>query len=225
MQKRIKPPVLVSRLMTFVLATSIVVLGTLAFTLYKMFPLNSPQIFFLTTTMRADQDVKLEKMPPKSEYLDIYKKSWVREYIRHRNEILNNAKVMNKKWNSLDGVIKRMSTDNVYSDFVSTFAFNEIMTDAPNYNIQCSVFFDTEPLLISSVSNQDTYQVKFRYFCEDSTRPIAQKDYTIRMKIETQDNNYVKWASKIDNPLGIRVSEYEVISGNGDPLDTGFMSN
>ena len=81
-------------------------------------------------------------MPPKSEYLDIYKKSWVREYIRHRNEILNNAKVMNKKWNSVDGVIKTMSVDGVYSDFANTFAFNEIMTDTPNYNIKCSVFFD-----------------------------------------------------------------------------------
>ena len=125
MQKRVKPPVLVSRLMTFVLATSIVVLGALAFTLYKMFPLNSPQIFFLTTTLRADQNIKLEQMPPKSEYLDIYKKSWVREYIRHRNEILNNAKVMNKKWNSVDGVIKTMSVDGVYSDFANTFAFND----------------------------------------------------------------------------------------------------
>ena len=225
MQKRVKPPVLVSRLMTFVLATSIVVLGVLAFTLYRMFPLNSPQIFFLTTTLRADQNIKLEQMPPKSEYLDIYKKSWVREYIRHRNEILNNAKVMNKKWNSVDGVIKTMSVDGVYSDFANTFAFNEIMTDTPNYNIKCSVFFDTEPLLISSVYNQDTYQVKFRYFCEDSAGPVAQKDYTIRIKIETQDDNYVKWASKIDNPLGLRVSEYEIISDNGDPLDTGYMAN
>ena len=60
MQKRVKPPVLVSRLMTFVLATSIVVLGALAFTLYKMFPLNSPQIFFLTTTLRADQNIDQE---------------------------------------------------------------------------------------------------------------------------------------------------------------------
>ena len=132
---------------------------------------------------------------------------------------------MNKKWNSVDGVIKTMSVDGVYSDFANTFAFNEIMTDTPNYNIKCSVFFDTEPLLISSVYNQDTYQVKFRYFCEDSAGPVAQKDYTIRIKIETQDDNYIKWASKIDNPLGLRVSEYEIISDNGDPLDTGYMAN
>lgn len=224
MQQPLKPPVLLSRLMTFVLATALVVLGVLAFTLYKMFPLNRPQIFFLTTTMRADQSVKLEQMPPESENLDIYKKSLVREYVRHRNEIINNAKVMNKKWNSLDGFVRTISTDNVYSKFANTFAFNEIMTGAPNYDVKCDVYFDTEPLLLSSAYGQDTYQVKFRYFCEDSAGPVAQKDYTIRIKIETQKENSIKWASKIDNPLGIRVSEYEITSGNGDPLDTGLLA-
>ncbi|MDW2994878.1 MAG: VirB8/TrbF family protein [Alphaproteobacteria bacterium] len=221
MQNRVKPPVLISRLLTFVLAMSLVVLGALVFTLDKMFPLNRPQIFFLTTTTRADQDIKLVQMPPKSEHLDIYKKSLVREYVKHRNEIRSNAKVMTKKWNSVDGFVRNMSTDGVYTDFINTSAFNTIMNDTPSYNLQCDVFFDGEPLPIS----KDTYQVTFRYFCKDSTRPATQKDYTIRIKIETQDNTKIKWANKIENPLGMRVSEYEIISENGDPLDTGFMQN
>lgn len=225
MQNRVKPPVLISRLMTFVLATSLVVLGTLVFTLNKMFPLNRPQIFFLMTTTRADQDIKLTQMPPKSEHLDIYKKSLVREYIKHRNEIVNNVKVMNKKWNSVDGFVRILSTDDVYTKFIDTTAFNTIMSDTPVYNLKCGVYFDGEPLLIASAYKQDTYQVKFRYFCEDYTGPVAQKDYTIRIKIETQDNTKIKWADKIENPLGMRVSEYTITSDNGDPLDTGFMTD
>ena len=97
MQNRIEPPFLLSRTMTFVLATALVVLVALAITIYNMFPLNRPQVFFLTTTIHDNQDIKLVEMQPRDVNTDRYKQEFVREYIRHRNEILNNAKVMNKK--------------------------------------------------------------------------------------------------------------------------------
>lgn len=49
MPDRVEPPVLISRLMTFVFATALVVLGALGLTLWQLFPLNRPQVFFLTT--------------------------------------------------------------------------------------------------------------------------------------------------------------------------------
>ena len=52
MADRIEPPILLSRLMTFVFAAALVVVVVLVVTLAKMFPLNRPQIFFLTTQPR-----------------------------------------------------------------------------------------------------------------------------------------------------------------------------
>ena len=38
------------------------------------------------------------------------------------------------------------------------------------------------------------------------------------------DGTEIKWSDRLNNPLGIRVSEYEIESGNGDPLDTGYLA-
>jgi len=35
----------------------------------------------------------------------------------------------------------------------------------------------------------------------------------------------LKWSERLDNPLGVRVSEYRIESGNGDPLDTGYLDD
>lgn len=218
MQNRVEPPILLSRIMTFVLATALVVLVALGMTIYNMFPLNRPQVFFLTTTVRDNQDVRLVQMQPKSENLDRYTKAFVREYIRHRNEIFENPNAMHQKWNSANGAVRIMSTDDVYAGFADTALFNAIMSEAPSFN--CRVNFDGAPMYLASV---DAYQVEFWYSCSDSTGHTAPKDYTIKLKLETEDNAQIKWADRVDNPLGLRVSEYEIVSGNGDPLDTGFL--
>ncbi len=227
MQNRIEPPFLLSRVMTFVLATALVVLVALALTVYNMFPLNRPQVFFLTTTISENQDVRLVEMQPRSENTDRYKQEFVREYIRHRNEVFANANAMHKKWNSENGIVRTMSTDDVYSEFVKTGLFGEVMSnDVPNIPVQCYITFDGAPMYLASESQDtDTYQIKFRYFCADSTGPVAQKDYTIKVKLLTQDGTLIKWADRIENPLGLKVVEYEIISGDGDPLNTGFTQS
>lgn len=219
MQNRVEPPVLLSRIIMFVLATALVVLAALGMTIYNMFPLNRPQVFFLTTTVRDNQDVRLVQMQPKSENLDRYTKAFVREYIRHRNEVFENPNAMHQKWNSTDGAVRIMSTDEAYANFADTALFTAIMSEAPNFN--CLVDFHGAPMYLAS---EDAYQVKFRYFCSDSTGQTAPKDYTIKLKLEAEDNTQIKWADRVDNPLGLRVSGYEVVSGNGDPLDTGFLN-
>lgn len=219
MQDRVEPPILLSRIMTFVLATALVVLVAMGITIYNMFPLNRPQIFFLTTTIRDNLDVRLVQMQPKSENLDRYTKAFVREYIRHRNEIFQNPNAMHQKWNSDDGAVRIMSTDDVYADFADTALFTAIMSEAPNFG--CRVDFHGAPMYLAS---ENVYQVNFRYFCADSTGQTTPKDYTIKLKLETDDNAQIKWANRVDNPLGLRVSEYEIVSGNGDPLDTGFLN-
>ncbi|MBQ4130155.1 MAG: hypothetical protein IJD69_02150 [Alphaproteobacteria bacterium] len=220
MQNRVKPPILISRIMTLVLAGALVVLGVLALTLGKMFPLNRPQIFFLTTTVRDDQDIRLTQMQPQGENLDRYKRAFVREYIRHRNEVFTNAKAMHKKWNGEDGAVRIMSTDAVYADFMNTTMFTAMMSEMPDFEFTCPVVFDG----IMYLAAEDAYQVKIRYFCADNTGRTRQKDYTIKLKLQEEDNSQIKWADRIDNPLGLRVAEYLIVDGDGDPLNTGFLS-
>ena len=219
MQNRVKPPILISRIMTFVLATAVVVLGALVITLTNMFPLNRPQVFFLTTTVRDDQDIRLVEMQPKSENLDRYKKAFVREYIRNRNEVYTNAQAMHKKWNSDDGAVRIMSSDTVYGDFANTDMFIAMMAGMPDFEFRCPVIFDGAPLYLAS---EDMYQVKFRYFCTDNTGHTIIKDYTIKLRLEDEPETQIKWADRIKNPLGLRVTEYTVDPENGDPLNTGF---
>ena len=224
MQNRVEPPVLLSRLMTFVLAGAIVALGALGITLYKMFPLNRPQIFFLTTEVRDNVDVKLVEMPPESAYLDDYKIAFVREYVRHRNEVSTNPVVMQKKWNAKEGIIRVTSTDAVYSDFLKTDMFRAIMSGMPNFNFKCLVSFNGAPMKMKDVNERSEYYLtKFRYFCDDnSTGQTTPKDYTIKIKIDEDVDTPIRWADRIENPLGLRVTEYTVVEGDGDPLNTGF---
>ncbi len=227
MQNSIKPPILLSRLLTFILATSLVVLGTLGFTIYKMFPLNRPQIFFLTTTLADNQDVKLVEMQPVSENLEHYKKTFVQEYIRYRNEIIANSLEMHKKWNATNGIVRTISSDNVYADFAKTALFNDIMSNkVPNIPVQCAVSFYGTPMLLLNNKDKtaDTYQTQIRYICEDNTGLIGKKDYTISIKLSAQEGTKIRWADRIENPLGLKVTEYTVTSENGDPLDTGFLA-
>ena len=221
MQNRIQPPILLSRLMTFVLAAALVTLGVMTVTLVKMFPLNRPQVFFLATAVRDDQDVRLIQMQPKSENLDRYKKAFVREYIQHRNEVFTNAKAMHKKWNSKDGAVRIMSTDAVYGEFANTDMFIAMMAGMPDFEFKCPVIFDGAPIYLAS---EDKYQVKFRYFCADNTGRTWPKDYTIKIKLTTDLSPQIKWTDRIENPLGLRVQEYTVVEGDGDPLNTGFLA-
>ena len=69
----------------------------------------------------------------------------------------------------------------------------------------------------------DVWAVTFRYFCSDIDRQTDKKEYTIRIKLDAPSDATIKWDERFNNPLGIRVSEYVVESGNGDPLDTGYL--
>lgn len=221
MQKRIEPPVLLSRTLIFVLAGALVVLGVLFTTLYKMFPLQRPQVFFLTTTIRDDQDIQIEQMSPDADNFDAYQKAFVREYVKNRNEVFSDPAKMYNKWNNENGIVSKTSAQNVYVNFLKTKMANAILSDTPDFSFNCPVFFGGDPIYFPA---DDAYQVKFRYFCtNNSTGHTTSKNYTIKIKLENEENAKIKWSERIDNPLGLRVKEYTVISGPGDPLDTGFL--
>ena len=217
MADRIEPPILLSRLMTFVFAAALVVVVVLVVTLAKMFPLNRPQIFFLTTQPRSDLEIRLYPMTPRDENVDIYKRSFIKEYIKARNEIIPNVGVMRRKWsNTDDGIVNMWSTPDVYAALTQTDLWTAYMNDVPDTEFYCPV--DFAPNAIAPRSD-DTYAVSFTYFCTNNNGQTDKKDYTIVIRLESDENPTIKWGDRLNNPLGIRVAEYTVESGNGDPLD------
>lgn len=232
MSKIMEPPVLMSRLLTFVFAASIVVAIALIATMAKMYPLDKTQIFFLTTQPRSDLEIRLSDFTPTDENIEVYKQAFIKEYIKSRNEIISNVSVMKKKWgNTTDSTVRMWSTEDVYSAFQQTRMWVALMNDIPDFEFRCLVEFHPNaisPRARDQVTGQlNTYAVDFRYFCTNSDRQGGEKsstmdlgkDYRIVLKLETEDT--IKWTDRLHNPLGIRVLEYKV-DGDDDPLDFNF---
>ena len=114
-----EPPVLMSRILTFVLATSVVVLGVLVFTLFKMIPLERPEVFFLLTQTRST-NVVIEPLIPDSGNkiaTENYIRGFVREYVIARNTLNPNVFITKNNWTK---VVKPWSDNNVYNAFTNT---------------------------------------------------------------------------------------------------------
>lgn len=215
MQHRIEPPVLLSRLVVFVFAGMAVVLFALFVTLGKMFPLNRPEIFFITTKPANASSIQITELPIGNENIDNYKRAFVMEYVRARNEVERNTSVMRRKWGNDGGLVAMWSTDKVYAAFRRTDMYNAILSDYPDFAFTCPVTFIGTPLELKD----NKYTVKMRYYCESNTGPTNKKDYTIRIGLTADNDTKVSWTQRLNNPLGLKVSEYTVLNGMGDPLN------
>jgi type IV secretory pathway component VirB8 len=216
----IEPPVLMSRLMTFVFAASLVVAVVLVVTLAKMYPLDKTQVFFLTTQPKSNLEIKLTPFSPNSENIEVYKQAFIKEYVKARNEIIPSAVAMQRKWSASDeGTVYMWSTPEVYAAFAATRMWLAYMNEAPDFEFRCPVeFTGIVPRARDSQTNElNSYAVSFRYFCTDSYGQTTEKDYTINVRLELE--NTIKWTDRLSNPLGIRVAEYEIANGEDDPLD------
>lgn len=229
MAKIVEPPVLMSRLLTFVLATSVVVLAVMVFTLFKMIPLERPEVFFVYTPTRS-ANVVIEPLVPDStnkNVLNNYQAGFIREYVIARNTLYTNSNITRKNWSR---IVKTWSSNKVFSDFVKTRLYKEFALGEKIPNISCSVNFSSptndEPVLRMS---NDTYNVKFTWVCENIGGQTTQKNYKIQIKIQSDlDKNMSGTLDNLeklrDNPLGIRVVQYDVLDGRGDPLDSDTAS-
>ncbi len=208
--------------MTFVFSAALVVVVVLIVTLTKMYPLNKTQIFFLTTEPRSDVEIRLSPFSVDESNLEIYKQAFIKEYIKARNEIIPNAGVMQKKWSATeDGTVYMWSTPEVYANFAKTAMWTAYMNEVPDFEFHCPVEFTGNV----APRTKDTYAVSFRYFCTNSDGQKYQKDYTIVVKLKMlEPEDTMKWSDKMSNPLGIRVSEYSIESGDSDPLEFKWIS-
>ena len=219
MQRRIEPPVLLSRLLMFVFAGTVVVLFVLFMTLGKMFPLNRPQVFFLTSKPATGATVQVSEMPPSMANFDMYMSAFVMEYIRLRNDVERNTGTMRVKWgNGPGGVVAAWSDAMIYAKFQQTGMYKAIMTDYPDFEFTCNVDFVGAPIMLS----QNVYRTNIRYSCASADGQTDKKDYTIIVGLRVIDNASVPWIERLNNPLGLKVEKYEIDGGAGDPLDTGY---
>lgn len=220
MQTRIEPPFLMSRILTFILATAVVVLVVLVITLVKMFPVERPQIFFLEGVPAENTEVRLTEMPGN---IETYKTEFIREYVKARNEISPDALAMQKKWNDRDGIVHTLSGDDVWATFSDTDMWSAIMTSITQHialpAFTCRVNFPESYSVIPYAGSRtkDEYEVHFYYDCNLNGQTHS-KDYRIHVKLQAEGDMTIKWVDRLDNPLGIKVIEYNHLDDNGDPL-------
>lgn len=225
-QNRIEPPILLSRLLTLVFAATLVVLIVMAITLYKMFPLDRPEVFFLRSANPTNTEITLTQVMPSGGNLNDYRRAFIAEYVKIRNEIEPNTHIMAQNWKK----IKTMSAPDVFANFANTAMYQEFLLNTANGNnnglgFSCSVEFPDKGGVRPYKNDDATYTVDFKWFCTNSYGQTDRKDYTIKIKLETDDTQNMKWADHMENPLGLRVTEYSVESGNDDPLDAFVIGN
>lgn len=225
----VEPPVLMSRILMFVLATSIVVLGALAFTLFKMIPLERPEIFFVQTPTRFVNTViePLDTNQDNKTAMEYYERGFIRTYIIARNTLYPNVAMTRNNWAK---IVKPWSSDNVFSAFTDTALYKDYTFNNRPSVLSCSVSFsDTkrEPAIVRTKNNE--YIVNFTWVCENNNGQTTQKNYKIRIKVQSDLDN--KLSGTLDNleklkqhPLGIQVTEYKVQGNKDDPLNSDRTS-
>jgi len=227
--KIVEPPVLISKVLTFVLAMSIVVLGALGVVLIKMIPLERPQVFFLVTP-KFFQNMTIIPMTPDNlneRRLDTYKKGFIREYVIARNTLYSglNASITRDNWSR---VIKPWSSNSVFADLSKTRLYKKYEFVQTLPTISCEVNFPNTNAVPAVVKLSDAvYEVNFAWICRDenSGGHTTQKNYKIKMRIQSDLNasasKTLENLQKLrDNPLGIQVVEYVIYDNKGDPLDS-----
>ena len=225
MAKIVEPPVLMSRILTFVLAASVVVLCSLGFTLMKMIPLERPEVFFLYTPTLAT-NVTIKPLVPDASnknVIDAYQKGFVRQYMIARNTLETTPGATRSNWIQ---IVQPWSSNKVFDKLSKTRLYTEFAFGEKMPTVTCRVNFaspnNDEPVLRMT---SGTYQVKFTWICENISGQTKQKDYIIQVKIKSDlDKNTsgtLGYLDKLrDNPLGLQVVQYDVLGGGVDPLDT-----
>ena len=183
-------------------------------TLGKMFPLNRPEVFFITTKPANSSSIQITDLPADSGSIENYKKAFVMEYVRARNEVERNTSIMRRKWNSDGGVVATWSSPEVYNAFTKTDMYNAIQDDYPELEFTCPVTFIGSPLVLS----KNTYTVTMRYYCDSNNGPTNKKDYKIQIVLSEDNDAVIRWIERLNNPLGLKVQEYKVLNGS-DPLN------
>ena len=229
MAKIVEPPVLISRILAFMLAASVVVLAVLVIALAKMIPLERPEVFFLVSPSLTTNFIIEPLVPDTTDKtaLGNYEKGFIRQYVIARNTLYTNPILTKNNWAK---IVKPWSDKKtVLPAFMNTALYKDYnFSDTPML-MSCSVNFSNirgdEAILRV---NDNEYTVNFAWICENIGGQSTQKNYKIKIKIKSSLYDGIKGTldnlRKLnENPLGIQVAEYTVINGT-DPLDSDRTS-
>jgi type IV secretory pathway component VirB8 len=208
------------------------VLAVLVITLLKMIPLERPEVFFLVTPTRATNVIiePLDTNATNKVATENYFKGFIREYIIARNTLNTNTYISKNNWTK---VVKPWSSKKVFSDFEKTSLYNEYALGDTAPNIDCSVNFSNSAkdnaIVRTGDSGDNTYLVNFIWVCKNIGGQTTQKNYKILVRIQSDLDKKV--SGTIDNlkilsanPLGIQVTQYTVLDGKDDPLNSDITS-
>ena len=221
----IEPPVLMSRILAFVLATSVVVLAALAFVLFKMIPLERPEVFFLVNATRS-VNVVIKPFDPNTNTAsnNNYKEGFIREYVIARNTLnANNTAITKNNWKN---IVKTWSDAPVYKAFTGTKTYKSYMFSMQPHSVSCDVSF-ADPKLGNPIlqTNPGDYTVSFAWICKNIGGQTTQNYYKIKIKVRTElDKNISGTLDNLEklqsNPLGMQVTEYKIQDNKDDPLNS-----
>lgn len=220
-----------SRILSFVLTGTVVVLGVLTFSLIKLIPLERPEVFFLRQQTRSPNMIIVPMDPSNERMLRFYYYGFIREYIIARNTLVPgiDANITRDNWAN---VVKPWSSKEVFEQFQDTRLYKKYTFDTIPPALLCSVNFDNTNKERSIVDMPGgRYEVKFIWVCKDenSGRQTIQKNYKIQIRIQSDLESKVSGA--LDNleilrknPLGIQIVEYKIKDDQDDPLNSNTGS-
>ena len=221
MAKIVEPPVLTSRILAFMLAASVVVLGVLVVTLIKMVPLERPEVFFVSASSSLS-NVSVKGMEPDPEMTRSYEEGFVREYIIARNTLYQNTETTRNNWTR---VIKPWSSPDVFANLTKTNLYQVYTQENQLQPVECNVSF-------SSVSRTSrNWVAEFNWICKNNSGQSVKKNYTIVMKLKSdlsKDGPMEDLSRLRVNPLGTQVISYEILDNNRsgakgeDPLNSDW---
>jgi type IV secretory pathway component VirB8 len=208
--------------MTFVFASALAAVLVLILSISRISPLDRTQIFFLTTSPRDLSEIRIKKYTPNANDMRFYKESFIREYIRQRNDIFPSLDAMQRKWR--EQVFFWSSVD-VYSAFTKTNAFNAIMSGEVQIDFRCFTEMLREgvtPLETDATTGVERFMASFRYVCANQEGTLTSEDYSVLIGVRLQDT--VQWSERLQNPLGVYVTEYKLMDNAVDPLNTQLFN-
>lgn len=225
MAKTVEPQILMSRVLAFVFATSIVVLLALFFTLLQMAPLEKPEVFFLRNPTRTANTLTIIPITiENNEQLERYKDGFIREYVKARHTLY--ATMNLSEWQK---IMRTWSSQDIYKQFTRTNVYKDAILSELTIPFSCEVAFpsvnDKLPI-IPFANDPNSYIVNFIWLCKNSAGQTSRQNYKIKIKLKSEVDNsdprnmLTNLEILRDNPLGIQVSEFS-FEGKEDPLNSG----
>ena len=148
MAKIVEPPVLTSRILAFMLAASVVVLGVLVVTLIKMVPLERPEVFFVSASS-ALSNVSIKGMEPDAAMTRSYEEGFIREYIIARNTLYQNTETTRNNWTR---IVKPWSSSDVFANLTKTGLYRVYAKENQLQPIECNVQVAAEAAITARIS-------------------------------------------------------------------------